>query len=234
MLDVDDQNTHLAVKEKGKDALESFRLARYLMHLQVYQHHVRAISDAMLTRAAELAFEEGSLVKSKFVYSGNKDFLSHFLSLDDFTFLHEITTLSSGNAKKLVEMLKIRKLLKRGYERDMSDIPYYQRRRIGRMEKAEFEEMEKTIAKKAGIEPDFVIVYPIRIENPVYSDPDKYLKGLEIPILIKLKSGEIVPFDEISPISGAPQKYVEKLFVFCPEEKRQEVHKSTEEVIGNL
>src|SRR5437660_562955 len=30
---------YLAIEEKGEDALESYRLARYSMHAQVYEHH---------------------------------------------------------------------------------------------------------------------------------------------------------------------------------------------------
>src|SRR5205807_7915687 len=38
---------YFAIDEKGKDALESYRLARYSMHAQVYEHHTRLIADDM-------------------------------------------------------------------------------------------------------------------------------------------------------------------------------------------
>ena len=102
------------------------------------------------------------------------------------------------------------------------------------MEKQELAEMEKSIGEKVGVDSDFIIIYPMRITNPVYSDPDKYLRSQETPILIKLKSGEIIPFDEISPITGAPQKYVEKFFAFCPEGKQQVVNDAVDEIIEQL
>jgi hypothetical protein len=51
----DGKRSYLTVLEKGMDALESFRLTRFLMHSQVYSHHARLICESMLQRAVEMA-----------------------------------------------------------------------------------------------------------------------------------------------------------------------------------
>lgn len=231
MLETDDKREHVVVNEKGKEALESFRLARYLMHMNVYQHHVRAIADRMLTRAASLAFVEGGLRKEEFQIENN-NFLPSFLYYDDFKLINKIEH-SGGEAKKLVERLAKRKLFKRAYEKDVSTIDILKRMKLEKMRKEDFSDMEKRIAEEASLAPHLVIVYPRRIENPVYHDPDRYFRK-ETPILIKEREGRIMPFEDISPITGAQQKYVEKLFVFCPEEKKEAVNKATEKYLDSL
>lgn len=232
MLGTDEKRTHLAVNEKGRDALESFRLARYLMHMNVYQHHVRAIADTMLTRAALLAFEEGDINKDEFNI-GKHNFLSSFLYYDDFRFINKIECSRSDKAKELIERLAKRRLFKRAYEKDAGTIDLLKRRKLKNMRPEDFRDMERAIAEKAGLAPHLVIVYPRRIENPVYHDPDRYFRE-ETPILIRERNGEIKSFDDISPITGARLKYVEKLFVFCPEEKKEAVKDATEEFLNSL
>jgi len=227
------EKRHIAVQEKGKDALISFKLARYLMHIQVYQHHVRLIADSMITRAAKLSFRNNTLKQSDFQVSGNTDkFLKKFLSLDDNRFLSTICD-GGGKAAKLIYMLRDRRLLKRGFQKDMRAFEELTLRKIKKMNRIDFERMEREIAKEVKVDKDYLVVYPLRVENPVYRDPDRYLKK-DLPILIKLRDGTVKSFEDISPVTGAPEKYVEQLFVFCLPEHVEKVRGATKKYLDDL
>lgn len=232
MLDSDSKRQHIAVKEKGIDALESFRLARYLMHKQVYRHHVRAITDSMLVRAARLHIQNSPSSPVNSLIFTNEDFLSIFCDYDDSAFLQEISGSLSEEACELVQRLRKRRLLKRCYEKDMKDIAYLARKRISKMGRVEFEELERSIAEAADLNPNLIIIYPVRIINPVYRNPDSYLEEGEI--LIKKNDGEIVSFNEQSSISGSQEKSVEKLYVFSLPEDKGRLQDIVENEINNL
>lgn len=258
MLDTDKDRKHLAAKEKAKDALESFRLARYLMHTQVYQHHVRAIADAMFTRAAEIALSEGLLDKDLLNYK-NKQFLSYFFSLDDASICNKIKNSRSpySKAKKLIEALENRDLFKISCLIHLDQISdYLKKSKLARMDKLESRQLEKKIfdeyKKQRNLSPglfplgeknwlnekfwdnaDFIIIYPQRIENPLYREP--YQIREETPILIKMDNNEIKSLDDISPITGAVQKYIDKIYVFCPDDgKSKEEADSLRKIINKI
>lgn len=203
---------YIVVREKGEDALVSFLLARYLMHKQVYQHHVRAITDSMIVRAAKLHIEKSQNT----LRVSDASFLSNFCNYDDFTFLHELGQSPSEDARELVQRLKERRLLKRCYKENMENMDWRVVRQISKMGRSDFEKLATSMAQAAYLNPNFIIVYPIRIENPVYKDPDRYFEGGEI--IIKNEEGKTKPFAETSPIFGSPEKYVQNVFVFCPAE----------------
>jgi HD superfamily phosphohydrolase len=77
----DDDKEYPAILEKGIHVLESFRLARYSIYTQVYQHHTRLIADRMFLRSLELAiFREKSIPKKLFkFYAREKQFIDEFL-----------------------------------------------------------------------------------------------------------------------------------------------------------
>jgi len=85
----------ICIKDKGKDSIENYRLGRYLMHAQVYEHHARIIADQMFLRALDLAVkDEGVIPEDKLKvdtnsFNGNEDFLDYYLKLDDQTIYDE-------------------------------------------------------------------------------------------------------------------------------------------------
>ncbi len=73
----------MAVQAKGRDALESYRLARYLMHAQVYKHKTRLAADSMLIRAVQLACEREQIDAAPFTFKENDQaFLDAYLKHD--------------------------------------------------------------------------------------------------------------------------------------------------------
>ncbi|MGQ4834528.1 MAG: HD domain-containing protein, partial [Candidatus Asgardarchaeia archaeon] len=234
--------SRLVVLEKGKDSLESFRLARYLMHTQVYQHHVRAITDAMLVKAAEYAFKENVIHKEDLRYSRNDiEFLSYYISLTDEIFLFTIYKKSKGVAREIVKNFYERKLLKRGFERNWQSLSYNIRAAFSKLLEApakerfqKIRELEAEIAKVVNTKEYNIIVYPRIIEIPLYKSPDIYSEGEEKKILIKMRDGDIKPLDEVSPLTTAQFKVDAKLFVFCPPNKVDAVKDKSKKIIERV
>jgi HD superfamily phosphohydrolase len=241
MLDTDEKGDHLVVKEKAKDALENFRIAKYLMHIQVYQHHVRAISDAMFTRAMEIALSERVVDKELLIYK-NPKFLAHYFSLDDDSMITRVLDTADANSKAraLMYALKNRNLFKRAYSIDLNTVrDELTRQGLAKIDRKQVKEYErkiydvfkkrvKTTSTKLPEDhidwlhniywdtPDLIILYPQRITNPLYKEP--YQTRMERPILIKMDDGPISSLDDVSSITGASQKYIDRIYIFCPDD----------------
>lgn len=212
---------YLAIGEKGKDALESYRLARYAMHIQVYEHHTRLIADDMFLKAIKSALKEGCLAKEELQISDDSnEFVKRFLQLDDYSIQHRILQNSTGNAKKLIQDIRNRKLLKRACVVPLTaeGVPHPIRRdKIISMTRRQIENAEKKIARELGIESDYVIVHLQSIRIRLYERFEQTIGKKEKPILIQKRDGSVVSFDQISPISASLSP-IRRLYVFCPEE----------------
>ena len=210
---------YLAIQDKGKDALESYRLARYAMHMQVYEHHTRLVADDMFLRAVKLAISESCLGEEEFSISSDTDrFLDNFLKLDDFSIQHRILQNSTGIAEKLILDIRNRRLLKRALVVPLTkggvENPIV-RKRIIEMSREEIEEKEKEIADKLRIDPAYIIIHLQSIKIKLYERFQQTLGIEEKPIYVKRKNGSVFSFDEESPISAALSP-IRKLYVFCP------------------
>ena len=212
---------YLAIGEKGKDALESYRLARYAMHIQVYEHHARLIADDMFLKAVRSAINEDWFVKEELKTSNNpKQFVKRFLNLDDYSIQHAILQNSTGNAKKLIQDVRNRKLLKRACVVPLTaeGVPHPIRRdNIISMTRRRIQNAEKKIAQEIGIEPDYVIVHLQSVKIKLYERFEQTIGKKEKPILIKKRDGSVISFDQVSPISASLNP-IRKLYVFCPEQ----------------
>ena len=224
---------YIAINEKGKDALESYRVARYAMHIQVYEHHARLIADDMFLKAIKSAFKEGCLAREDFKISNDpSNFFKHFLLFDDYSIQHHILQNSKGNAQKLIQDIRDRKLLKRALDVPLTDegVPNYIRRdKISSMNRKEIENAEKKIASELGIAPDFVVVHLQSVKIKLYERFQQTIGKKEKPILIQRRDGSITSIDQVSPISASLDP-IRRLYVFCPEKHVQEA-KSIAEII---
>lgn len=212
------ERDYLAIHEKGKDALESYRLARYAMHIQVYEHHTRLTADDMFLKAIKLALEEGCIAEENFKISSDTNrFFNNFLKLDDFSIQHQILQNSEGLAKNLILDIRNRRLLKRALEVPLTrrgvENPII-RKKITEMSRKEIEEAEKKIADELGINPAYVIVHLQSIKIKLYERFEQTLGTEEKPIYVKRGNKSIFAFDEESPISAALS--LRKLYVFSP------------------
>lgn len=211
---------YLAVQEKGKDALESYRLARYAMHMQVYEHHTRLIADDMFLKAVKLALKEGSLFTEDFNISEDPNkFIEDFMKLDDFSIQHRILQDSKGVAKDLIQNIRNRRLLKRALVVPLTKEGVknaIMRKKIVEMNKNDIESAENKIAKELGIDPAYIVVHVQSVKIKLYERFEQTLGKEEKPIYVKRRDCSIFSFDEESPISASLTP-IRTLYVFCPE-----------------
>jgi hypothetical protein len=226
---------YLGVQEKGMDALESYRLARYAMHMQVYEHHARLIADDMFLKAIKQALEDGCIAREDLKISNGEDrFISNFLKFDDFSIQHQILHGSSSIAKSLIENIRSRRLLKRALMTPLTreGCPdALKRKKIVDMDKAEIENAEKQIARELGIDPAHVIVHLQSIKIKLYERFEQTFGSREKPIYVKRKNGPVFSFDEESPISASlvPKR---RLYVFCPKKYVRRAREIAENIFG--
>lgn len=224
---------YLAIHEKGKDALESYRLARYAMHIQVYEHHTRLIADDMLLKAIKLALSEGCLAEEDFKIGNDPNaFIDNFLELDDFSIQHRILQKSTGVAKKLIKAIRNRKLLKRALEVPLTKSGVknpIRREKIIKMNRNDIEDAEEKIATELGIDSAYVIVHLQSIKIKLYERFEQTLGKKEKPIYVKRRDGSTFSFEEESPISASLNP-IRRLYVFCPKGYVQKTKKIAEDI----
>lgn len=234
----DPERTYLGIEEKGMDALESYRLARYAMHIQVYEHHARLIADDMFLKAIRLALDknqDGCLNPEKLKISRDpNEFIKDFLKLDDFSIQHHILNNSKGIAKDLIQRIRNRRLFKRALETPLTkegvpDGP--KRKRIGEMSRAAIQTIENKIAEELQINPAYVIVHLQSTKIKLYERFEQTLGTSEKPICVKRRNEIAQPIDEISPIS-APLNTLRRLYVFCPKRYVKKAQQIAENLFG--
>jgi hypothetical protein len=234
----DPERTYLGIEEKGMDALESYRLARYAMHIQVYEHHARLIADDMFLKAVRVAMDknqDGCLDPARLKIKGDPEaFIKYFLELDDFSIQHQIMSNSKGIAKEMIQRIRSRRLFKRALETPLTkegvpDGP--KRKRISEMDRAAIQNAENKIAEELQIDPSLVIVHLQSTKIKLYERFEQTIGTSEKPIYVKRKDEIAQPIDEISPIS-APLNTLRRLYVFCPKQYVKKAQQIAENIFG--
>ncbi len=220
---------HIAITDKGKEAVEGYRLARYSMYTQVYEHHTRLVADDMFLRAFQLAVSDGTIPKSKLKIPTKKKnfdaFLKYYYSLDDASIMLEIARNGKGNSQKMINDIMNRRLLKRGFgvrifKDEIKDGTV--RDKIIKMSAESKLELEKDIARSVKIDPDHIIVHIQKLENKLYTPYEHLAEKNELPILLKKRDGSASFFEDEGEISASSAP-LRKFYVFCPEGKREGV-----------
>jgi uncharacterized protein len=210
---------YLGIKEKGVEALENYRLARYGMHLQVYEHHARIIADNMFLNAVKFALTDNSLNRQKLVVS-DRDFLAYYHELDDYSVQHQILQSSDSTVRDLMNRVRNRKLFKRALAIPMNKdgIPNAtKRQKITQFGREQIEAIEIEMANRLGIHPAYVILHLQNVKIKLYERFGEMMEKKEKPIYIKENDGSITPLDEESPF-WLTSRQINRLYVFCPEE----------------
>jgi len=226
------QREDLAIHEKGMDAIESFRLARFLMHTQVYYHHTNVVANGMLRRAIEVAIRD-RIVDEEMIRMGRDDFLEHYLALDDARLLAQILSEPASTAGDLVRRLERRDLFKRGYSAYVSqEEDSYLRYQLATKFTSECARaIEKAVAEVCGCDPDYIIADLVKIENTLFKSSSALLEENKFPLLIEMRDGKIEEIDHFSTLAytGEPRTI---FYLFCPEEYREMVQEHAREIIA--
>jgi len=222
---------YIAIEDKGRDALESYRLARYSMHAQVYEHHTRLIADDMFVRAILACVEEGYIPRNYLDISQRDQFLAKYLELDDGAIEHLVLNQAKGAPRKLIEDIRARRLLKRAYVLNLTKeaVPNpLNRQRLITMSKNDAQRIENKIADEVGVEHGYVIVHLQSINIKLYERFEESIGRKERPILVRKRDGTVSSLDEESPIS-ASMIPIRRLFVFAPSKHTEAVKKIAED-----
>ena len=112
-----------SVMRKGVSALENYRLSRYMMHTQVYEHHTRLVAECMFLNAMDHALGDDNVIDQSSLDINSDDFLDYYKTLDD----HSLYGLVLNNkhaklSKELLLDIQERRLLKRATQFKLSDI----------------------------------------------------------------------------------------------------------------
>ncbi len=222
----DNGKNYPAILEKGTPVLESFRLARYLLYIQVYQHHARLSADRMFLRALDLAiFKEKKIPETLFLFYGHeKEFLKDYLNLDDHSIYDLILTKchdANSVAFSIMVDLKNRRLFKRAYTKDFNEISPIKRMSIWKRDE---KDLEQQLAADANVNSDLVIVHKDSEEGGLksYRTFGRVTEANEIPIIYIDKNGEPKPYDDRSPISLRKEPS-EILYVFARRDLKDRV-----------
>ncbi|WP_067052339.1 HD domain-containing protein [Methanofollis ethanolicus] len=227
------QREDLTIHEKGIDAVESFRLARFLMYAQVYYHHTNVLANGMLQRAVTVAIRD-KVVDAERIQMSGSSFLQHYLALDDARLLSQVLSKPESTAADLVRRLERRDLLKRGYESYVSQEEDTRLRyHLGtKFTPAMAQTIETAVAEECGCDPDLIIADVVKNENSLFKSASVLFEEDKFPILIERSDGKVKDIDSFSTLTytGKPRT---TFYLFCPEEERQRVEACAGDVIAS-
>ena len=216
LTSTEDEENRLCIKNKGRDAVESYRLGRYLMHAQVYNHHTRLSADQMFLRAMNLAFEEGVFSDQLKLNVSNsrtiKKFLEYYTKLtDESIYSKVIETSKNEEVKRILKNIQQRKLLKPfGTSPQLDIIDINHRNIILKLDENKLESIANELAEYAELNKNDVIAYSVDIPVGLYGKEDKLFDDVFIKYEGKTRS-----LNELSPFQPKPNKQ-NKFYVFVP------------------
>ncbi|CAJ36314.1 HD domain-containing protein [Methanocella arvoryzae] len=222
------------IHEKGKDALENFRMARYLMYTQVYFHHVKLIAEKMMQRAVEIAVRDKIIDGDSLTFS-NRRFIENYLSYDDYNLFYRIMSSDiKSTSKEIISKIMNRKLYKRGFDRSLINIEdSVLRYRISQMKENDFRRLEEALASKCGCDKDSIIVFIQQINNPLYNSTYQILKDNQLPVYISFNDKNIEYLSNISPFTMDSDP-LDRFYVFCDGKHREDIKKYTLDVADEV
>lgn len=228
----DKSGSYLVVQEKGIDSLESFRLARFLMHAQVYSHHTRVIADSMIQRALEISVRENIIDSDIFQMpkEGDIDQLNRFLSLNDASFISHLVSSPHPVVQDLATSVERRKLWKRGFKMNVSasDDPILKMKLLASSDNVHA--IEEVIAGECRIDKDMIIARMIDIQNSLYRSPTSDMIAHKMPFLIMANDDSIKQIDTFSSMRCEESSRMIFL-IMCPPDYQQKVQDCAEKII---
>jgi HD superfamily phosphohydrolase len=199
-----------------------------MMHMQVYHHHVRIITDNMLLRGIELA-RAGNCLPEELFDVKKPGFLECYLSYDDERLADRIISGGGDFEKNIFLDLRHRRLFKRAVELDLRSLDSPKRKRLEKLgeDRTARTSLERKIAEAANVEPENVIVHLLTEKNPLcpYQKDDQ-------EILVKTKDGSLKNLSEVIPYQTKYPMSV-KFFVLCPARYKEAVETKAGPIIDS-
>jgi hypothetical protein len=225
----------IAIDLKALYALEAFMIARYEMFLAVYYHHSVRAGAVMLHKAMDYAHELLGLTTFKnineFLHLDDPSLMTHLRELDPKR-VDAANRASAEKAKDMMGRLDRRELLKMAYQRDVHVRDEYIAKLLS--DEAVRHQKEAEIAKKAGIDPEYVAVdVPTLDSIPYYP---REIDPMEVPVFRTTSRGEKEPvqLSSYSRLIDVLKGYVDIIRVYTLREHREQVERVAKEVFKKL
>jgi len=220
-LDILGEN--LAVDLAALSALESFIIARIESFKSIYFHRVGRAAQIMLAIAMEKANPELGLTSFKSP--------EEYLAMDDYTVWAALK--NCKKSRNIIENLERRKMLKCAYERTFYERDTMVSNVFSRA--SHREQLQKDIAKKAGVEADAVIIDVPTVPSVPYHH-SILMEPMEIPAFQKTRDGEKVQqrLSEISKIFDVLKGFINILRVYTDEANREKVGDAATKIFGDI
>ena len=206
-------NGDLVVERGGLSAIEGMLVARALMFSSVYFHKTVRISELMLAKAVEqLGAEE----------------VDRMHSMTDSSLLAHLVA-KGGYFQEIATLIKYRRIFKKAHAVRVAEIPLDKWEEIDSLGAVdERRSLEEDIARRAGVEPGYVVVDVPSSELSI-SEPRISLTNVRI-----LDDGRVKLLPRISSIAASLQirrAHEWAVMVACPERFRERVRKVAQKVL---
>jgi HD superfamily phosphohydrolase len=203
--------------DASSEVIQLLRM-RYFLTERVYYHHTKVVAGAMISKAVELALDEGALSEAD------------LMQLNDWTLLERLRTSPIPAARSLIERLLRRDLLKRGYVASARSVPVAERTALVERyhdSRAGRREAEIALAGAIGAKPEEVIVY-----CPALTVMKEAAAWVRVPGgLGRLNEGAGSALAEIRALE---ERYASlwRLYVFAPRETADGLSRAAEQLFG--
>jgi uncharacterized protein len=207
--------TTLGINEEGIHAVEQLLLAKYHMNAQVYRHRIRRITDAMLVRGIELAYQEGlTELKEIFEVRDSDEFVQNYTKYNDDVLTRIILTKSKGPANEYFRRIVDRSLMKEVFSVNI-DISVFSDPVVITNISNLTNDQTDTIAKEASklystkdneIPEKMIIIDKQTISNPTFKSPGVKIDSDTIMVQTKQGRGSFPQVSDIFRNAGVDPK----------------------------
>jgi HD superfamily phosphohydrolase len=204
----------LGFDHKSLRSVERLLDARMQMNYSVYSHDTVQITETMIERAVE-----GHIDNTEFE-------MSDFVGLDDAEMGRLLLESDYTPTNQLYSSVRDRSLYKTAYYNSLENESKSDLEKIEEQITDNIHQYEKRIAERAGVEK-----YKVIITSVNYNDIKEYQTPIRMP------SGDIRPFEDVSPKPNALRqnmKMDQSIHVFSHPEFRDSVKKATNEEFRDL
>jgi len=234
-VDISRNEKQLGIRDEGIYSVEQLLLAKYHMNVQVYQHRLRRITDAMLVRGIEFAIKEGlEEIESIYKFRDDDDYFNNFIKFNDEAIVRSIATQSDGWAGKFFERIKKRQIFKEVFHVEINAENFDDSVILNNALNPSNDRIKRINAKVAEfleIQPEMVIVDLQIVSNPTFKQQQVPIDTSGILVINKL--GKRKNFTVASSIFSNPSIEPKKEIIYIYAPLDQDTRKKRKEYISN-
>jgi HD superfamily phosphohydrolase len=245
--------TYLGFSHAGVYPLEEMLLARYHMHRQVYGHRTRMATDRMLVRSMQLGIDEGLLPHDVFSppEEMNVEFVNSYIKWNDPRVIRTLVEKADSQAGDVMRALIERRLFKRLLQFTFEDlVEVFDRANAGDVARPRpqvlrdnLAEAERIVAEALNVDPIWVSLHWVELQNPLGSRFSFELAGKDI-LLVDDEGHATGEFNAVSEVFSDTElggKMLVTLYALLPdggrfedraEGDRQRVRQAVVEALG--